>query len=40
MPFAAHGFDSGRIHGIGSELYVFTRTGETARVNLGSCPAP
>jgi hypothetical protein len=38
--FASRGFVKGRIHGVGGGLYVFTRTGEAARVALDSCPAP
>lgn len=37
--FAALGFEAGRVHGVGPDVYVFTRDGDTARVTLGRCGA-
>lgn len=32
-------FTDGRVHGLGNEVFVFTRTGEAARLTFDSCPA-
>lgn len=36
--FAPDGFSKARLHAMGSDFYVFTRTGEAARVSLAGCP--
>ena len=35
---AALDFTEGRVHGVGNEVYVFTRLGEAARVTFEGCP--
>lgn len=32
------GLAGGRLHAVGADVYVFTRTGDTARLDLGTCP--
>ena len=32
-------FTDGRVHGLGNEVFVFTRNGEAARLTFDSCPA-
>ncbi|MCC6332592.1 MAG: hypothetical protein IT380_01235 [Myxococcales bacterium] len=36
--FGAQGLADGRLHAVADEVYVFTRTGETARLTLAPCP--
>lgn len=36
--FADAGFANGRVHGVGKSVYVFTRTGEAARLHFAGCP--
>jgi hypothetical protein len=40
LPTAVAGLDftDGRVHGLGNEVFVFTRTGEAARLTFDSCP--
>jgi hypothetical protein len=35
--FAPNGFEGGRVHGLERDVYVFTRTGETARLTFDDC---
>lgn len=40
LPLEVAGLDftGGRVHGLGNEVFVFTRSGEAARVTFASCP--
>ncbi len=38
LDLMAIGLAGGRLHSVGADVYVFTRTGDTARIDLGTCP--